>query len=514
MSGFDELGLAAGPVAAAETAGYDAPAPLQRAAVPVLRRGGNAALLASSGSGVTAAWALALIDRLYANAEPESGEPAIEPGDLRSIRPRVLVLCMGDERATRVARTIVRLAGDLEVPVRALNVEWSAHGGSGFVTASVGTASRMIGESSLKLDGLDAIVFEQVGHLLAIEGDTALDMLASVLPPDAQRIITVAEWTKPIERFVEAHARRALTIPARSVESVSEPAGRLSYLTVAPGEKADALARILRRERAETPLVSVRSDRRASIFAEELRVRGFRASTKSAGAPDVIIAPVAALPGPGLIAADIPFDADALSMMNLTDGLVLIAPAELPHLRAIAGTAGVELAAVGTRPQRAAAAVYREEVRRAIGERDIDAQIALLGPLFERYSAVEIAAALSALLRDKRQQEPKPTPQATEPGRPQAFVRLFVSAGTRDNIRPGDLVGAITGEAAVTGEQIGKIELRDTFSVVEVAADVANRVIKALNGTTMRGRSLRVDFDRKPSAPAPRASRPFRPQRS
>jgi ATP-dependent RNA helicase DeaD len=93
-------------------------------------------------------------------------------------------------------------------------------------------------------------------------------------------------------------------------------------------------------------------------------------------------------------------------------------------------------------------------------------------------------------------------------------VRLFVSTGTRDNIRPGDLVGAITGEAGVKGEQIGKIELRDTFSVVEVAADVADRVIRALNGTTLRGRSLRVDFDRKTAAPAARPQRTFRPQRS
>jgi ATP-dependent RNA helicase DeaD len=118
------------------------------------------------------------------------------------------------------------------------------------------------------------------------------------------------------------------------------------------------------------------------------------------------------------------------------------------------------------------------------------------------------------MLREKRAAEPKPETKPAEPGRPVAFVRLFVSAGTRDNIRPGDLVGAITGEAGVKGEQVGKIELRDTFAVVEVAADVADRVIRALNGTTLRGRSLRVDFDRKATSPAARPQRSFRPQRS
>ena len=90
------------------------------------------------------------------------------------------------------------------------------------------------------------------------------------------------------------------------------------------------------------------------------------------------------------------------------------------------------------------------------------------------------------------------------------FVRLFIGIGQRDGVRPADIVGAVTGEARIAGEQIGRIEVRDTFTVVEVDSSVAERVIRALNGTTMRGRSLRVDFDRKTAAP-PRRGRPARP---
>jgi ATP-dependent RNA helicase DeaD len=82
-----------------------------------------------------------------------------------------------------------------------------------------------------------------------------------------------------------------------------------------------------------------------------------------------------------------------------------------------------------------------------------------------------------------------------------SFVRLFISLGTRDGIRPADLVGAITGEAGIKGEQVGKIDIRDTFSVVEISAAMADKVIRALNGVTLRGRSVRVDYDRKSSGP-------------
>jgi ATP-dependent RNA helicase DeaD len=514
MSDFAELGIAADLVAAAAAAGLDEPTPLQSAAIPVLRRGGNAALIASSGSGVTAAWALALLDRLYAGADAQ--RPPDESAEGAPIRPRALILTASDERASRAASALVTLAGTVAVPVRALSVEWSTRGGGGIVTASIGAAARGIRESTLKLDRLEAAVFEDVSTLRSIEGDDAFDALVASIPPGAQRILTTADWSKPVERFVEAHARRALTIPARAVaqdETVPpEAIGTLSYITVASGEKVDALARILRRSRAAAPLVSVRTARRAALFADALRDRGFRVNGSDDATADARIGTAGDLPGKPLIAGDVPFDSDGLAAMDLADGIVLVEPAELPHLKLIAREAAVTLQAVGARPQRTTAAAYREEIRRAMGEQDIDAQIALLEPLFERHSAVEIAAGLSALLREKRASQPAPT-EARAPGRPPAFVRLFVSAGTRDNIGPGDIVGAITGEASVKGEQIGKIELRDTFSVVEVSADVAERVIRALNGTTLRGRSLRVDFDRKTNAP-PRPQRSFRPQRS
>ncbi|HEX9938557.1 MAG TPA: DbpA RNA binding domain-containing protein, partial [Longimicrobium sp.] len=79
---------------------------------------------------------------------------------------------------------------------------------------------------------------------------------------------------------------------------------------------------------------------------------------------------------------------------------------------------------------------------------------------------------------------------------PSAFTRLFISLGERDGVRASDLMGAIAGEADIPGAQVGKIDIRDTFSIVEVPADVAQKVIDSVNGTTLKGRSVRVDYDR------------------
>ncbi|MCI0434972.1 MAG: DbpA RNA binding domain-containing protein, partial [Gemmatimonadetes bacterium] len=210
------------------------------------------------------------------------------------------------------------------------------------------------------------------------------------------------------------------------------------------------------------------------------------------------------------IAYDVPADGRVLERVQ-AEGVVLVTPRELPHLRAIAAEAGFTLKVLERRARRGEIAAFRERVRRAAAERDLDAQLMVLDPLFDEFSAAELAAALSALLRER---DPivdavAPPAETREPGRPAAFVRLFVSIGQRDGLRPADIVGAFTSEAGVAGEQVGRIEIRDTFSVVEVDSSAADRVIRALNGTTMRGRSLRVDFDRKMPAP-PRRSRPTR----
>lgn len=76
------------------------------------------------------------------------------------------------------------------------------------------------------------------------------------------------------------------------------------------------------------------------------------------------------------------------------------------------------------------------------------------------------------------------------------MTRLFVGVGRRGGIRPQDLVGAITGESGLGGRDIGAIEIADRFSLVEVPDSAANDVIKALRGTTVKGRKVTVRRER------------------
>ncbi|MEI6361803.1 MAG: DEAD/DEAH box helicase [Actinomycetes bacterium] len=76
------------------------------------------------------------------------------------------------------------------------------------------------------------------------------------------------------------------------------------------------------------------------------------------------------------------------------------------------------------------------------------------------------------------------------------MTRLFVSLGRKAGVTPGDLVGAITGEAGLKGKDIGAISIHEMFSVVEVPSPKANKVIKSLQQAKIRGRKVTVRLDR------------------
>ncbi len=73
------------------------------------------------------------------------------------------------------------------------------------------------------------------------------------------------------------------------------------------------------------------------------------------------------------------------------------------------------------------------------------------------------------------------------------MTRLMVSIGRKDFVRPGDIVGAIAGEANISGSMIGSIDIFDKYTYVDVPKDVADRVVDAMEGNTIKGRRISIE---------------------
>ncbi|MDQ2765636.1 MAG: DEAD/DEAH box helicase [Gemmatimonadota bacterium] len=79
---------------------------------------------------------------------------------------------------------------------------------------------------------------------------------------------------------------------------------------------------------------------------------------------------------------------------------------------------------------------------------------------------------------------------------PDSTTRLYIGAGRKAKVRPGDLVGAIANEAGIDAGAIGAVQISDRYSLVEVPEEIADDVIAALQATTIKGKRVQVRRDR------------------
>src|SRR2546426_768017 len=205
--------------------------------------------------------------------------------------------------------------------------------------------------------------------------------------------------------------------------------------------------------------------------------------------------PVAAQGDPpdALLCVLLPTRAEFAALSRLGAPVLFPTAAQLPYVQSLARPlTPLRLPTPADRAQDRAADL-RERVAQILTDRSVDAELALLDPLFERHDPAEVAAALLAILggggRGKREGV------AIEPA-PAAWVKVFVNVGKKDRAAPKDLVGALLREVGIEKEAIGRIELRETFCLIDVAPAVAERVVRDLTGVSIKGRRAVARLER------------------
>jgi ATP-dependent RNA helicase DeaD len=537
MASFNDLGLREPLLMALEEEGIEHPTALQAAAVPVLRREGNLVARASSGSGKLLAYALGVLDRIEPRADADEGEA--DAATEATPATRVLVLVATPEAAEQTALALVPYAQAVELAVTATGPGWgTAAGDADVLVATPNQVMDAVRTSGVKLEAVEAVVVDGASDIEALGGFEALEGIFDNVPRTTQRVVVTGVATPGVQDLIDRRVKRAIRYPVQAAvpdesPEAQETTGVVGYVPVGERDKVDTVARLLGGQDGDAPPVLVcRTDERAAQVAEALSLRGFLVGEADDAEADVVVAgSTEALaemgeggPSGTVISFDVPADEESLRLRHGGErtGFVLVQPRELQHLREIARRAKLDARPAGVTGEEQGAGDemrrFRAELRRAIREEDIGAQMLVLEPLFEDFTAAEVAAAAAALLRRRPPAEPEPgaapssragsarapARESTAGSAPAAFARLFVSVGERDGVRAGDLMGAIAGEADIPGSSVGKIEIRDTFSIVEVPADAAQKVIDKVNGTTIKGRSVRVDYDRG----ADRARRP------
>jgi ATP-independent RNA helicase DbpA len=441
--------------------GFDAPTPIQSAALPPLLAGRDLVGRAPTGSGKTLAFGIPLLSSL----------------DSSQRGPQALVVCPTRELASQVAgalRTFGRRMPGLRVLVAAGGIPGGPQRQAleEGVHVVVGTPGRLVDHlerGSLDPRSVRMLVLDEADRMLEMGFAEDMERVLRALPPRQTALFSA---TFPPD--IQALASRWLNDPAEVSVGVTEAPAALRQLAclvpnaAPPADeprvdpaKVDVLVPLLRRHPRALVFCNFKSSATAlalSLVDAGLAAAPFHGDLDQPARDDVL----AALRN-GTLRVLVATDVAARGLD--VEGLDLVVNAELPPSPEVyvhrvgrtarAGAAGLAVSLVGP----------REERRLAAGE-------ALAGPV-RRVEATTLLAGPEVAVR----------PMAT----------LRIRAGRKDKLRAGDILGALTADAGFSATDIGRIEIADRVTWVGVAQERAAEMLEWLGEGKVKGRRFRVE---------------------
>ncbi len=558
---FDGLGLPAELRRAVAELGFVTPTAIQAAAIPALLSGRDITGVAQTGTGKTAAFGLPLL----ATVRATGGVQALVLCPTRELAVQVADAITSFASGMPDIAVVAVYGGTGFLPQRA-----ALKAGAQVVVGTPGRIIDHLERGTLDLSGLRFLVLDEADEMLRMGFAEDVDRILSDAPASRQTALFSATMPPPIRAIAARHMTDPVDI-AVSRQSSTVDSVRQIYAVVPFRDKVDALTRFLQVTEGDAAIVFVRTKEACDQVGADLIARGVSAAVMNGDVPqkerekiierlrdgrlDVLVATDVAARGLDVDRIDLVVNFDApgepeayVHRIGRTGragrsgtALTFFTPREMGRLRAI------ERATRGTLEQivpptadevtdHKAAAVLRKALARfdvgRLGRpnrmvRDLLAE--------QDLTAEELAAALLALAAGDNGTEPEPAPvpasfdrdrktkvRSASADRPRSAAdrggrttrapfgrRYRVAVGHRDGVRPAGIVGAITGEGGVNGKDLGRIDIFDSFSTVEIAADLSPAVLGRIGAARVSGRTLRIEPDREDN----RGHRPWAGQR-
>jgi ATP-dependent RNA helicase DeaD len=546
---FASLGLNPSLLEALVQLGYEEPTPIQREAIPPLIAGRDLLGQAATGTGKTAAFALPLLQRL---AEQGRGRT---PLALVLVPTRELAMQVAEathKYGRHVGARVLPIYGGQPIGRQLRELER----GVDVVVATPGRALDHLRRGTLRLEGIQTIVLDEADEMLDMGFAEDIDAILADAPVERQTVLFSATMPARIGAIARRHLRDAvrISIAAPKMDDAGAAQVRQTAYVVRRSHKTAALGRILDIEAPEAAIVFCRTRGEVDELTETLSARGYRAEALHGGMSqeqrDRVMGRLRSGTAELLIATDVA--ARGLDVEHLTHvvnfdvpsapeayvhrigrvgragrsgvAITLAEPREHRLLKQIERVAGrrLEMAKVPTvadlRTRRLE--VTQAAIRETILEDDYEQYRVIVESLADEFDVMDVALAAVrlAVAAQGEATDEEDIPEATErpprgddragrgdgKGRGQrprrgapGAARIFIGAGRQAGIRPQDLVGAIANEAGIPGREIGAIEISERHSIVEVAEDVAEVVITAMRGTTLKGRKVTIRRDAK-----------------
>ncbi len=451
---FNELPLSPGMLATLQQLGYLAMTPIQAASLPITLAGHDLIAQAKTGSGKTAAFALPLLTRL----------------NPRRFAVQAMVLCPTRELADQVTQEIRRLArsednikimtlcGGSTMRPQIASLEHGAH----IVVGTPGRIMDHIERGTLDLNALNTLVLDEADRMLDMGFYDDIAFVAKHCPIDRQTLMFSATYPEGIARL----ARQFMRNPQQVKLEEQHDAGKIRqrFYEVSNEQRLEAVGLLLKHYRPVSTLAFCNTKQQCRALLEVLHAQGIYALTLNGDMEqrerDQVLIQFANRSCSVLVATDVA--ARGLDIAQLEAVInVDVTPDPEIHIHRIgrtgrAGEDGWALSLCGPADRHRIVSIAR-----------------MTGSVPEWHEIAELKDEVEAPLVPP-------------------MVTLQILGGRKEKIRAGDVLGALTGDAGFTREQVGKINVTDFSTYVAVVRNIANEAVRKLSVGKVKGKTVKV----------------------
>lgn len=435
--------------------GYETMTPIQAQSLPPILAGQDVIGQSKTGSGKTVAFGLGILSKLDGNR----------------FHPQSLVLCPTRELADQVANEIRRLARTLQntkvltlcggAPYRA-QAESLGHGAH-ILVGTPGRVEDHLRKGSLDLGKLTTLVLDEADRMLEMGFRETLDAIIEQTPKIRQTLLFSA--TYPAE--IQSIAKRVMVDPTLIHVATSHDSSTIEqhfYAVDNDEHRLKALRLLLLDSQPDSAVVFCNTKRETQQVALSLREHGFSVLALHGDLEqrdrDQTLVRFANKSVTVLVATDVAargLDIDALdAVINY-------------H---IARDAEVHLHRIGRTGRAGSKGVAYSLIAPSDGWR-----VALL----QDYIGTTIVTEPLPSKHLINKQPPKPR-----------MASLRIDGGKKQKVRPGDILGALTGEGGIAGTQVGKINILNSLSFVAVHREAAKPALRKLTTGKLKGKLFRA----------------------
>jgi ATP-independent RNA helicase DbpA len=434
--------------------GYKQMTPVQAQSLPHVLQGKDLIAQAKTGSGKTAAFGIGLLER-------------INP---RFFGVQALILCPTRELADQVGKELRRLArSTANIKILLLcggkpfgpqkgSLEHGAH----VVVGTPGRVQDHLRKGNLKLDGLKTLVLDEADRMLDMGFFDVMTEIIVHTPKNRQTLMFSATFPEAIKKLCRSIQRNPVSV---TVETEHEP-GVIEQLfyEVKKHERNNTLLALFEHYKPDNALVFCHTKKQCDVVAEFLRGRKIDALAIHGDLDqrerDQVLVRFANNSCPVLVATDVAARGlDIKSLQAVINYELPRDPEIYTHRIGRTGRAGEKGVALS---------IFTESEQ------------ARINAIEEYQDKPCVCDVFQSLDRD-----PGYSLQAP-------MVTIQLDAGRKNKIRPGDLLGALTGDAGLAGAQIGKIDIFEMSSFVAIERSAVRQALNYLADGKVKGRNIRA----------------------